>query len=68
MWDLGALRDRGDFARRLEVTAVALIVYRLGAHIPLPGLDPHALSRLYGSDGTAVERISIVSHHHRSPW
>ena len=44
MWDLGALRDRGDFARRLAVTAAALIVYRLGAHIPLPGLDPHALS------------------------
>jgi preprotein translocase subunit SecY len=61
MWDLGALRDRGDFARRLAVTAVALIVYRLGAHIPLPGLDPHALSLLYGSDGRAIERISIVA-------
>ena len=61
MWDLGAMRDRGDLARRLAVTAVALIVYRLGAHIPLPGLDPHALALLYGSDGTAVERISILA-------
>jgi hypothetical protein len=61
MWDLGALRDRGDFVRRLAVTAVALIVYRLGAHIPLPGLDPHSLSLLYGSDGRAIERISILA-------
>ena len=51
MWDLGALRDRGDFARRLVVTAVALIVYRLAAYIPLPGLDAHALAPLYGADG-----------------
>jgi preprotein translocase subunit SecY len=55
------LRDRGDFTRRLAITAVALIVYRLGTHIPLPGLDSHALALLYGSDGTAVERISIVA-------
>ena len=60
MWDLGALRDRGDFARRLAVTAVALIIYRLGAHIPLPGLDPHALSLLYG-----VRRHSRRAHLHR---
>src|SRR5262245_33039365 len=60
MWDLGGLRDSGDLVRRLAFTAVALIVYRLGAYLPLPGLDPHALS-LLGSDERAIERISIVA-------
>jgi preprotein translocase subunit SecY len=30
----------GDLGRRLMFLLGALIVYRVGAHIPVPGLDP----------------------------
>ena len=37
----------GDLKRRLWFLVLALIVYRLGAHIPVPGIDPDELSAIF---------------------
>jgi preprotein translocase subunit SecY len=39
----------GDLKRRLWFLLGALIVYRIGAHIPVPGIDATALSDLFNS-------------------
>ena len=37
----------GDLKRRLVFLALALLVYRIGAHIPVPGIDPVQLAELF---------------------
>ena len=37
----------GDLRRRLTFLLLALVVYRLGAHIPVPGVDPNQLQQLF---------------------
>ena len=39
----------GDLKRRLLFLLGALIVYRIGAHIPVPGIDPVQLAELFKS-------------------
>ena len=39
----------GDLKRRLWFLLGALVVYRIGAHIPVPGIDAAALSALFNS-------------------
>ena len=39
----------GDLKRRLLFLLGALIVYRIGAHIPVPGIDPVQLAELFNS-------------------
>jgi preprotein translocase subunit SecY len=39
----------GDLKRRLMFLLGALVVYRIGAHIPVPGIDPNVLSDLFNS-------------------
>jgi preprotein translocase subunit SecY len=39
----------GDLKRRLWFLLGALVVYRIGAHIPVPGIDPNVLSELFRS-------------------
>lgn len=39
----------GDLRKRLVFLLLALIVYRVGAHIPVPGIDPIALRDLFES-------------------
>jgi hypothetical protein len=56
MLDLGGIHDRDQFARRLAVTVALLVVYRLGAHIPLPGINLQGLSHISGG---AISRTSI---------
>jgi preprotein translocase subunit SecY len=34
----------GDLRRRLVFLLLALVVYRIGAHIPVPGIDPAQLA------------------------
>jgi SecY len=58
MLDLGGVRDRTGFARSLAVTAAALVAYRLGMHIPLPGFSAKALQQV---NGATLERISILA-------
>ena len=37
----------GDLTRRIIFLLLALVVYRIGAHVPVPGIDPDMLSRLF---------------------
>ncbi len=39
----------GDLKRRLWFLLGALVVYRIGAHIPVPGIDPNVLADLFNS-------------------
>ena len=39
----------GDLRRRLVFLLLALVVYRIGAHVPVPGIDPNALQGLFKS-------------------
>jgi preprotein translocase subunit SecY len=39
----------GDLKRRLVFLLLALVVYRIGAHIPVPGIDPDQLKQLFSS-------------------
>ncbi len=39
----------GDLTRRLVFLLLALVVYRIGAHIPVPGIDPQQLQQLFNS-------------------
>ena len=39
----------GDLKRRLFFLLGALVVYRIGAHIPVPGINPNVLADLFNS-------------------
>lgn len=44
----------GDLRRRLVFLLLALIVYRIGAHIPVPGIDPDQLAKLFQSQSGGI--------------
>ena len=44
----------GDLRRRLVFLVLALIVYRIGAHIPVPGIDPMQLKQLFNSQSGGI--------------
>ena len=46
---LGKSGKFGDLWRRLWFLLGALVVYRVGAHIPVPGIDPVQLAELFNS-------------------
>jgi preprotein translocase subunit SecY len=46
---LGTAGKLGDLKRRLVFLLGALVVYRMGAHIPVPGIDPTVLEQLFRS-------------------
>ena len=50
----GALAKADDLKKRLLFTVGALIIYRLGTFIPLPGIDPVALSEVFGQQTTGI--------------
>lgn len=51
---LGALAKADDLKKRLLFTVGALIVYRLGTFIPLPGIDPVALADVFSQQSTGI--------------
>lgn len=63
----------GDLRRRLIFLLLALLVYRLGTHIPVPGIDPEQLQKLFSQEsggilglvnmfsGGALSRFSILA-------
>ena len=63
----------GDLRRRLVFLLLALVVYRLGTHIPVPGIDPNQLQQLFKDQqggilslfnmfsGGALSRFSIFA-------
>jgi preprotein translocase subunit SecY len=44
----------GDLRRRIVFLLLALVVYRIGAHIPVPGIDPVQLEQLFKSQGGGI--------------
>ena len=44
----------GDLSRRLVFLLLALVVYRIGAHIPVPGIDPDQLRQLFNSQSGGI--------------
>ncbi|EGD06561.1 preprotein translocase subunit SecY [Burkholderia sp. TJI49] len=44
----------GDLRRRAMFLLLALIVYRIGAHIPVPGIDPDQLAKLFQSQAGGI--------------
>ena len=63
----------GELWARLRFLFLAIVVYRIGTHIPVPGLDPERIANLFNqSQGTilglfnmfsggALERMSILA-------
>src|SRR6266478_1272660 len=45
--NVGKASRYGDLKRRLLFLLAALVVFRVGAHIPVPGIDPHVLGDLF---------------------
>ena len=63
----------GELFTRLRFVFMALVVYRIGTHIPVPGIDPEQLAALFNQNqgtilglanvfsGGALERMSILA-------
>ena len=70
---LGKTGKYGDLKRRLVFLLLALVVYRIGTHIPVPGIDPVQLTSLFHQNqggilglfnmfsGGALSRFSILA-------
>lgn len=70
---LGKSGKYGDLKRRLMFLLGALIVYRIGSHIPVPGIDPAALAEFFNRNqggilgmfnmfsGGALKRFTIFA-------
>lgn len=69
----GVQSGLSELGRRLLFVLFALLVYRIGTHIPVPGINPEALQRLFDQNqggildlfnmfsGGALERMSILA-------
>ena len=52
----------GDLRRRIVFLLLALVVYRIGAHIPVPGIDPNQLQQLFkGQSGGILNLFNMFS-------
>ena len=52
----------GDLRRRLVFLLLALVVYRIGAHIPVPGINPEQLQALFkGQQGGILSLFNMFS-------
>src|SRR2546429_5329785 len=51
---LGKTGKYGDLKKRLTFLLLALVVFRIGAHIPVPGIDPIRLAELFQSQQGGV--------------
>ena len=70
---LGKTGKYGDLKRRLFFLMLALVVYRIGTHVPVPGIDPDQLRQLFQSQqggilglfnmfsGGALSRFSVFA-------
>src|SRR5580693_5691419 len=71
--DVGAFQKATELHKRLLFTLGAMIVYRLGTYIPIPGIDPNAIAALIDKQqngifgmanlfsGGAVSRMAIFA-------
>jgi len=50
----GALAKADELKKRLWFTVGALIIYRLGTYLPLPGIDPNALADIFSQQSSGI--------------
>jgi preprotein translocase subunit SecY len=59
---LSTLGKYGDLKKRLWFLLGALVVYRIGTHIPVPGIDPAVLADLFKrSAGGVLDMLNMFS-------
>ena len=51
---MGSVGKMSELKGRLLFVLGALIVYRLGAHVPVPGIDPEVLAKLFESQSGGI--------------
>ena len=55
-------KGMSDLWRRLRFVFMAIIIYRVGTHIPIPGIDPDRLASLFDQNqGTILELFNLFS-------
>src|SRR5262252_6049789 len=70
----GAIGKATELKKRLWFTVGALVVFRIGAYIPVPGVDPHALAEIFAHNlaggigglldvfsGGSIGRMSVLA-------
>lgn len=55
------MANYSDLRRRVWFLLGALVVYRIGAHIPVPGVNPDALARLFEGAGGLLDMFNLFS-------
>ena len=59
---LAAVGKMSDLKRRLVFLVLALIVFRIGTHIPVPGIDPVSLAKLFDQQqGGILDMFNMFS-------
>ncbi len=71
--NFGSFAKATELHKRIWFTLIALVVYRLGTYIPIPGIDPAAFSRAFDGQakgilgmfnmfsGGAVQRMAVFA-------
>ena len=52
--NLSAFAKATELKSRIWFTLGALVIYRLGAYIPLPGIDPHVLAQIFARNSNGI--------------
>jgi preprotein translocase subunit SecY len=59
---LGNQKGLGELWTRLRFLFLAIIVYRIGTHIPVPGIDPARVAELFTqNEGTYIDLFNMFS-------
>jgi preprotein translocase subunit SecY len=59
---LGGLGKFAELRRRILFVIGALLVFRLGAHVPVPGINPQALAAMFDAQrGTVLDMFNMFS-------
>ena len=70
---MGNQKGLGELWARLKFLILAIIVYRIGSHIPVPGIDPAQLANIFNQtqntifgmanmfSGGALQRMSVLA-------
>ena len=70
---IGNQKGLGELWSRLKFLILAIIVYRIGSHIPVPGIDPLQLANIFNQtqntifgmanmfSGGSLERMSVLA-------
>ncbi len=59
--NFGAFGKAEDLKKRLWFTLGALLVYRLGTYIPLPGIDPEALRQIFNANQGVLAMFNVFA-------